>query len=196
MAPRKAGTWISLCNCACFALGALVSLLSVSPALASTFKSPSPRPYLAQESTAGNPEGSAASIDQTRSLAPATNATLPGADQPATALSDSEPITSKPKPTLLEEVLANPLLVASIMFAVLYLGVLLPAQRSTKRAQREQEEQIANLKKNDRVVTSFGVHGVVVSTQPDAKTVTIRIDESSNAKLTVNRDTIRVVKKD
>lgn len=102
----------------------------------------------------------------------------------------------KPKPTLFEEILGNPLLVASIMFAVLYLGVLLPAQRSTKRAQREQEEQLANLKKNDRVVTSFGVHGVVVSTQPDAKTVTIRIDESSNAKLTLNRDTIRVVKKD
>lgn len=102
----------------------------------------------------------------------------------------------KPKPSLFEEILGNPLLVASIMFAVLYLGVLLPAQRSTKRAQREQEEQLANLKKNDRVVTSFGVHGVVVSTQPDAKTVTIRIDESSNAKLTLNRDTIRVVKKD
>jgi preprotein translocase YajC subunit len=102
----------------------------------------------------------------------------------------------KPKPTFFEEILGNPLLVASIMFAVLYLGVLLPAQRSTKRAQREQEEQLANLKKNDRVVTSFGVHGVVVSTQPDAKTVTIRIDESSNAKLTLNRDTIRVVKKD
>ena len=102
----------------------------------------------------------------------------------------------KPKPTLFEEILGNPLLVASVMFAVLYLGVLLPAQRSTKRAQREQEEQLANLKKNARVVTSFGVHGVVVSTQPDAKTVTIRIDESSNAKLTLNRDTIRVVKKD
>ena len=124
------------------------------------------------------------------------NSTLPGANETAAGLPDPERITTKPKPTLFEEILANPLLVASIMFAVLYLGVLLPAQRSTKRAQREQEEQVANLKKNDRVVTSFGVHGVVVSTQPDAKTVTIRIDESSNAKLTVNRDTIRVVKKD
>jgi preprotein translocase subunit YajC len=55
---------------------------------------------------------------------------------------------------------------------------------------------ISNLKKNDRIVTSFGVHGVVVSTQPDAGTVTIRLDENTNAKMTVNRDTIRVVKKD
>lgn len=142
-------------------------------------------------------------------------ATQPEASAPvSSALVNSAPTTStpvvdvrggeagsvvgspKPKQTLFEEILGNPLLVASIMFAVLYLGVLLPAQRSTKRAQREQESQLANLKKNDRVVTSFGVHGVVVSTQPDAKTVTIRIDESSNAKLTVNRDTIRVVKKD
>jgi preprotein translocase subunit YajC len=82
------------------------------------------------------------------------------------------------------------------MFLVFYVGVVLPSQRSNKRQQRELSEMISNLKKNDRIVTSFGVHGVVVSTQPDAGTVTIRLDENTNAKMTVNRDTIRVVKKD
>jgi len=55
---------------------------------------------------------------------------------------------------------------------------------------------LANLKKNDRVVTSFGVHGVISNISSDSGTVTIRVDENTNAKLTVNRDTIRVVKKD
>jgi preprotein translocase YajC subunit len=82
------------------------------------------------------------------------------------------------------------------MLLVFYVGVLLPSQRSNKRQQRELADLISSLKKNDRVVTSFGVHGVVVSTQSEAGTVTIRLDENSNAKMTVNRDTIRVVKKD
>lgn len=204
MAPRKARTWISLCLCACFALGAIVGPLSHSNVLASTFNSSSTQTSIAQDPASiaqdpatASPVGSATSGENpVQTPASTANSTLPGANETAAGLPDPERITTTPKPTLFEEILANPLLVASIMFAVLYLGVLLPAQRSTKRAQREQEEQVANLKKNDRVVTSFGVHGVVVSTQPDAKTVTIRIDESSNAKLTVNRDTIRVVKKD
>lgn len=197
MAPRKARTWISLCLCACFALGAIVGPLSHSNVLASTFNSSSTQTSIAQDPATASPVGSSTSGESpVQTPASTANSTLPGANETAAGLPDPERITTTPKPTLFEEILANPLLVASIMFAVLYLGVLLPAQRSTKRAQREQEEQVANLKKNDRVVTSFGVHGVVVSTQPDAKTVTIRIDESSNAKLTVNRDTIRVVKKD
>ena len=197
MAPRKARTWISLCLCACFALGAIVGPLSLSNALASTLNSSGTQTSIAQDPATASPVGSSTSGESpVQTPASTANSTLPGANETAVGLPDPERITTKPKPTLFEEILANPLLVASIMFAVLYLGVLLPAQRSTKRAQREQEEQVANLKKNDRVVTSFGVHGVVVSTQPDAKTVTIRIDESSNAKLTVNRDTIRVVKKD
>ena len=197
MAPRKARTWISLCLCACFALGAIVGPLSLPNALASSFNSSSTQTSVSQDPATASPVGSSTSGENpVQTPGTTVNSTLPVANETAAGLPDPERSTAKPKPTLLEEILANPLLVASIMFAVLYLGVLLPAQRSTKRAQREQEEQVANLKKNDRVVTSFGVHGVVVSTQPDAKTVTIRIDESSNAKLTVNRDTIRVVKKD
>lgn len=199
MAPRKARTWISLCLWAIFALWVGVGSLSFSNALAYAVSAPSPYASLAQDPATDSAVETTAASAPVQAPAPAAASTQPGAPEAnvsATALPNSELDKTKPKLTLFEEILANPLLVASIMFAVLYLGVLLPAQRSTKRAQREQEEQVANLKKNDRVVTSFGVHGVVVSTTPDAGTVTIRIDESSNAKLTVNRDTIRVVKKD
>ena len=199
MAPRKARTWISLCLCAIFALWVGVGSLSFPNSSAYAFSAPSPYASLAQDPATDSGVETTAASAPVQGPAPAAASTQPGAPEAnvsATALPNSELDKTKPKLTLFEEILANPLLVASIMFAVLYLGVLLPAQRSTKRAQREQEEQVANLKKNDRVVTSFGVHGVVVSTTPDAGTVTIRIDESSNAKLTVNRDTIRVVKKD
>lgn len=94
------------------------------------------------------------------------------------------------------EFFSNPISYLLLVMLALYLFIILPAQRSNRKAQREQREMLANLKKNDRVVTSFGVHGVISNIQNESGTVTLRIDESTNAKLTVNRETIRVVKKD
>jgi preprotein translocase YajC subunit len=131
-------------------------------------------------------------------VAPQTSGTL---DMPTISVSKetSSPLGTKGNKapaSFWEEFLTNPLWLMMAMLLVFYVGVVLPSQRSNRRQQREHAELISNLKKNDRVVTSFGVHGVVVSTQPEAGTVTIRLDENSNAKMTVNRDTIRVVKKD
>jgi preprotein translocase YajC subunit len=52
------------------------------------------------------------------------------------------------------------------------------------------QKMLDELKKNDRVVTSAGIHGTVVATSPESGTVTLRIDDSTNARLTVNRNTI------
>ena len=79
---------------------------------------------------------------------------------------------------------------------VFYLLLIVPNYRAGRRTQKELEEKLANLKKNDRVVTSFGVHGVVAGINSESKTVTLRIDENTNAKMTVNREAIRVVNKD
>lgn len=49
------------------------------------------------------------------------------------------------------------------------------------------------LKKNDRIVTIGGIHGTIVSAPPDSKVVTIRIDESSNARIKLNRTAIAAV---
>lgn len=94
------------------------------------------------------------------------------------------------------EFFSNPVSYLLLAMLVMYLLIFLPAQRANRKSQREQQELLANLKKNDRVVTSFGVHGVISNIQTESGTVTIRVDESTNAKLTVNRETIRVVKKD
>jgi preprotein translocase subunit YajC len=91
---------------------------------------------------------------------------------------------------------SNPVSFLLLSMVVIYLLLIVPGFRANKKTQREQEERLASLKKNDRVVTSFGVHGVVSGIHNESGTVTIRIDENTNAKLTVNRETIRVVRKD
>ncbi len=94
------------------------------------------------------------------------------------------------------EVISNPMTLLLLMAMVFYLLLIVPSYRSNKKMQKELEQKLANLKKNDRVVTSFGVHGVVAGIHSESKTVTLRIDENTNAKMTVNRETIRVVNKD
>ena len=55
---------------------------------------------------------------------------------------------------------------------------------------------LGGLKKNDRVVTSSGIYGTVVSVDRDADRVTLRVDESANAKLTVTLASIGRVLRD
>lgn len=94
------------------------------------------------------------------------------------------------------EIVSNPITLLLLLAMVFYLFLIVPSYRSSKKMEKELEQRLANLKKNDRVVTSFGVHGVVAGIQSETKTVTLRIDENTNAKMTVNRETIRVVNKD
>ena len=46
---------------------------------------------------------------------------------------------------------------------------------------------LQNLKKNDRVVTIGGIYGTVVNAQKDLDEVTIKVDESTNTKLRMQR---------
>jgi len=71
-----------------------------------------------------------------------------------------------------------PLIVIGIMF---YFLLILPERKKRK----ELENQLNSLKKNDRVVTTGGICGVIVNANPGAKTVTLRIDE--NVKIEVLR---------
>ncbi len=89
------------------------------------------------------------------------------------------------------QVLMSPFGFMLIAMSLLYFMVLLPQQRQSKKnAQRELAESLKNLKKNDRVVTVGGIHGTVLIASGDAPTVTIRIDDATNAKMTVNREAI------
>ena len=67
-----------------------------------------------------------------------------------------------------------------VLIMVLYVFLI---QRPQRREQMVREQMIKNLKKNDRVLTTSGIYGVVASVQADADEVTIKVDEASNTKM-------------
>lgn len=81
---------------------------------------------------------------------------------------------------------------------VMIAGILLLGYFMLIRPQKQKEQEmrnlVQNLKENDRVVTIGGIHGVVTNVQRDVERVTIRVDESTGAKIRVNLSAIaRVV---
>ncbi len=97
---------------------------------------------------------------------------------------DGQPAAENLNPIL--QFLSNPInlfLVSAILFMFI---VVRPQQKQLK----EKQKALAELKKNDRVVTTGGIHGVIVQVNAGEDVVSIRIDDSSGARMTVNRDTI------
>jgi preprotein translocase subunit YajC len=68
-------------------------------------------------------------------------------------------------------------LVATML--LMYFLLMRPEQKKRK----EMAELLANLKKNDKVVTIGGILGTVVAASPDAKYVTIRVDEGTKIRV-------------
>jgi preprotein translocase subunit YajC len=63
---------------------------------------------------------------------------------------------------------------------ILYIFLI---QRPQRRQQAQQDSMLKSLKKNDRVITTSGIYGVVTNVQTDTDEVTIKVDESNNTKL-------------
>lgn len=74
-----------------------------------------------------------------------------------------------------------------LLIGVLFYFMMIVPQR---REQKKMRLMIAELKKNDRVVTAGGIFGTVVNAQKESPYVTIKVDESSNTKLKVMRTSI------
>jgi preprotein translocase subunit YajC len=112
---------------------------------------------------------------------------IPFVAQAAQATGEGAEGAPAPTPTgLLLEFLASPLNLILIS-AILFMFIV---ARPQQKQRKEQEQALSGLKKNDRVVTNSGIHGIVVQTNSEEGTVTIRIDENTGARMTVNRDTI------
>jgi preprotein translocase subunit YajC len=97
---------------------------------------------------------------------------------------------ASPTNPLVSFLLGNPLIFMIFAFVLFWVIVVLPQQRSMRKQQLEAAEALNNLRKNDRVVTTGGIHGTIVNVSSETGTVTIRVDEATNAKLTVNRDSV------
>ncbi len=83
---------------------------------------------------------------------------------------------------------------ALMVIMVLFYFLVLRPQKNKEKTFRS---MIDNLKEKDRVVTIGGIHGVVTGVQRDADMITLRIDESSGAKIRVGSSAIaRVVADD
>jgi len=86
------------------------------------------------------------------------------------------------------------MLPAMIAVTVLYLVLMGKPQdrgQNTKAA-----DMLAKLKKNDRVVTAGGILGTVVNVRSDNDYVTIRVDDSTNARMQVLASSIARVLSD
>ncbi len=73
-----------------------------------------------------------------------------------------------------------------IVAAFFYFIIFLP----TKRERARQAALLDSIKKNDRVLTTSGIYGVVTNVSKESNEVTLRIDENTNAKLRVTLNAI------
>jgi preprotein translocase subunit YajC len=84
----------------------------------------------------------------------------------------------------------NFMLPMAVIMLLFYLLILRPQ----KKKEQTVRSMIDDLKEKDRVVTIGGIHGVVTNVQREQDVVTIRIDESTGAKMRVGTSAIaRVV---
>jgi len=82
------------------------------------------------------------------------------------------------------------LLPLAVIMALFYFMILRPQ----KNKEKSFRSMVDNLKEKDRVVTIGGILGVVTNVQRDRDEVTLRVDESTGAKIRVGTSAItRVV---
>lgn len=74
-----------------------------------------------------------------------------------------------------------------LIFVIFYFMLIRPQQKK----QKDFEKMLKELKKNDEVVTSGGIHGTILNVKDD--TLTLKIDD--NVKIEVNKSAIGYVKK-
>jgi preprotein translocase subunit YajC len=99
------------------------------------------------------------------------------------------PVKPEVGPSIIQTVLQNPLLLLGGLMLLFYVMVLSPERRK----QAEVVKKRAALKKNDRVVTTGGILGTVVSTNADSDEITLRVDETTNTRIRVLRSAIGTV---
>jgi len=87
--------------------------------------------------------------------------------------------------SLLTNMLPMIVVFAAFWYFILYLPM--------KKEKARQAALFAGIKKNDRVLTTSGIYGVVTNVSKESNEVTLRIDEATNAKLRVTLNSIAQV---
>jgi preprotein translocase subunit YajC len=75
------------------------------------------------------------------------------------------------------QILASPLVMMGIIFAIIYFLIMRPQQKK----QREHQLMLRNLKRGDKVVTMSGLYGTVAAI--DEKIISLQVDEKVRVKM-------------
>lgn len=74
-----------------------------------------------------------------------------------------------------------PVIAIGIIMVLLYVMVIGPERKKTKAY----KDQLAGIKKNDRVVTIGGIYGVVANINRDADKITLKVDDNTKIDFTL-----------
>jgi preprotein translocase subunit YajC len=85
------------------------------------------------------------------------------------------------------------LLVTYLPMLLIVLVAWLLLYKPERERMRRQQDLLAALKKNDRVVTSAGIYGIVANVDRDNDRVTLKVDDAANVKITVTLSSVSKV---
>lgn len=74
-----------------------------------------------------------------------------------------------------------------ILFGIMYVFLILPQKQRDKK----HRAMLSEIKKNDRVVTAGGMHGIIMSVKDGA--AILKVDDDKDVKITVNLASIAQV---
>ncbi len=78
---------------------------------------------------------------------------------------------------------ADPLGMLLPIGAIMLLFFLLVLRPGQKRQERERQQLLSSLKKNDKVVTTAGIYGTVVSVSDKEDEVIVKVDDNTRLKM-------------
>src|ERR1019366_4307334 len=105
---------------------------------------------------------------------------------------DEELKKAAPPEGIMDFLRNNPMIWLIGIMMLFFFLVILPNQR---RQRKEQADLLANLKKNDEVITTSGIIGIVAHIKEGGNEVTLKIDD--NARIRILRTSIaQIMKKD
>ncbi len=87
--------------------------------------------------------------------------------------------------TPLQQFLNSPFLLLGGLMVLFWVIVMVPE----RRRKADESNRLNAIKKNDRIVTIGGIHGVVASIA-DAETIVIRLTENENSRMKIDRKAV------
>ncbi|TVP98456.1 MAG: preprotein translocase subunit YajC [Planctomycetaceae bacterium] len=104
-------------------------------------------------------------------------------DAPLGLLAQAE--VDAPAASPLQQILQSPFTLMGGLLGLFYFIVIVPE----KRRKAAEAARLASVKKNDRIVTIGGIHGVV-SAVNENNTLTLRLDENGTHKMKIDRSAV------